>query len=217
MAALAGAADWGGRQVVKGVRRGEAGELLLALGAGLADGVRGRRGAPPALLAVAPAGAPAAGRARGAGLMSRALAAPRPDRSALWFWLFVICAELLVAPLAMRSPLYGIAFAAGIGALALLATFIGTRRGTVVIGAALVLMVVVIPGQVSLNYRIPVGGGGIEMSDLVLGLPGGQRRHGDPRRAAPHHGALGRGAAGAGCGCCGSAWARCWGTCTATT
>ena len=53
-AALAGAADWGGRQVVKGVRRGEAGELLLALGAGLADGVRGRRGAPPALLAVAP-------------------------------------------------------------------------------------------------------------------------------------------------------------------
>ena len=53
-AALAGALNWGGRQVVKGARRGEAGELLLALGAGVADGVRGRRGAPPALFAAAP-------------------------------------------------------------------------------------------------------------------------------------------------------------------
>jgi hypothetical protein len=97
-------------------------------------------------------------------------ATPRPDHSALAFWLVVACAELLVLPVALRSPLLGAAFAFAVGLLAILSTFLGSRRGTVFIGAALLLMVIVTPGNIALTYRIPVGGGGIFMSDLVLAV-----------------------------------------------
>ena len=130
--------------------------------------------------------------------MSRALAAPRPDRSALWFWLFVICAES----------------AGGAPRHALAAVRHRLRRGHRRPGAA---------GHVLRHaprhgdHRGRAGAdGGRDPRAGVAGLPHprgrrrhrdvgpgagapcGQRRHVHPGRAAPHHGALGRGAADAG-------------------
>lgn len=86
------------------------------------------------------------------------------------FWLLIALVELMAAAIAFKSPLFAAAFAAAVGMLAVLSLLVGSRRGTLVIGALLVAVMVVLPGDVALAYRIPVGGGGIFIVDVLLAL-----------------------------------------------
>jgi O-antigen ligase len=94
----------------------------------------------------------------------------RRDRGGLLFWLFVLATQLLVALAAFRSPVLAIALAGAVGVLALLALAIGTRSGTLLIAGFLVVVTVCLPGDVALQYRLPVGGGGIFIVDFILAL-----------------------------------------------
>ncbi len=100
--------------------------------------------------------------------MREALADPRG--SAPWFFASVLAAEGLVLVVALRSPILGAVLAAAVGALALVTLSIGTERGTVAIGLLLLIVTVVLPGDLALAWRVPVGGGGIFMVDLLLAL-----------------------------------------------
>jgi len=88
----------------------------------------------------------------------------------VWFWIFIVAVEALVLLLALRSPVLGAAFAGAVGVLAILARRIGTRHGTLWYGAILVAVVIILPGDLALRYRIPVGGGGIFIIDVLLAL-----------------------------------------------
>jgi hypothetical protein len=86
------------------------------------------------------------------------------------FWILVVAVEAMVLLAAFRSPLIAAALAAAVGLLALLALVVGTRRGTLLIGAFLVAVTVVLPGDLALQYRLPIGGGGIFIVDFLLAL-----------------------------------------------
>jgi O-antigen ligase len=86
------------------------------------------------------------------------------------FWILVAAVEVVIFLAALRSPLIGVALAAGVGVLALLSLLIGTRRGTLLIGAFLIVVTIVLPGDLALQYRLPVGGGGIFIVDFLLAL-----------------------------------------------
>ena len=84
------------------------------------------------------------------------------------FWILVAAVEVVVLLAAIRSPLVAVALAAGVGVLALLSLLVGTRRGTLLIGAFLIVVTVVLPGDLALQYRLPVGGGGIFITDFLF-------------------------------------------------
>jgi hypothetical protein len=86
------------------------------------------------------------------------------------FWILVAAVEVVVLLAALRSPLIAVALAAGVGVLALLALLIGTRRGTLLIGAFLIVVTIILPGDLALQYRLPIGGGGIFIVDFLLAL-----------------------------------------------
>jgi hypothetical protein len=86
------------------------------------------------------------------------------------FWILVAAVEAMVLLAAFRSPLIAAALAAAVGVIALLALVVGTRRGTLLIGAFLVAVTVVLPGDLALQYRLPIGGGGIFIVDFLLAL-----------------------------------------------
>ena len=86
------------------------------------------------------------------------------------FWILVAGVEVVVLLAALRSPLIAVALAAGVGVLALLSLLIGTRRGSLLIGAFLIVVMIVLPGDLALQYRVPVGGGGIFITDFVFAL-----------------------------------------------
>ena len=86
------------------------------------------------------------------------------------FWILVAGVEVVVLLAALRSPLIAVALAAGGGVLALLSLLIGTRRGSLLIGAFLIVVMIVLPGDLALQYRVPVGGGGIFITDFVFAL-----------------------------------------------
>jgi hypothetical protein len=88
----------------------------------------------------------------------------------LWFWLFVLGGQVLIALVAYKSPVLAIALAGAVGVLALLALVVGTRTGTLLIAGFLVAVTVCLPGDVALQYRLPIGGGGIFIVDFILAL-----------------------------------------------
>jgi O-antigen ligase len=90
-----------------------------------------------------------------------------PDR---WFWAMLVAAYLVVLVVALKSPVLGAAMAGFVGACALLVTVIGTRRGTLLLGALLIVVDVVLPGDLAVQYRLPIGGGGIYILDLLLAI-----------------------------------------------
>ena len=90
-----------------------------------------------------------------------------PDR---WFWTMLVAAYLVVIVVTLWSPVFGAAAALAVGACALLVTVIGTRRGTLLLGALLIVVDVVLPGDLAVQYRLPIGGGGIFILDLVLAI-----------------------------------------------
>jgi O-antigen ligase len=100
--------------------------------------------------------------------MREALADPRG--STPWFFASVLAAEGLILVVALRSPLLGAVLAVAVGGLALVTLSIGTERGTLAIGLLLLVVTVVLPGDLALAWRVPVGGGGIFMVDLLLAL-----------------------------------------------
>jgi len=98
----------------------------------------------------------------------RSDAAPRyPDR---WFWIGIVLAYAAIVAAALWTPVLGAVLAALVGVGALLATIVGTRRGTLFLGALLIAVDLVLPSDVALRLRIPVGGGGIYIQDLILGV-----------------------------------------------
>lgn len=98
--------------------------------------------------------------------MNGAWVARRPP----WFWVGVIVLELLVAAVAWRSPIVAVALVTAVGLLALLVSLVGSRTGMLAIAAALLVVSVVLPADISLRYRIPVGGGGIFLTDILFAL-----------------------------------------------
>lgn len=88
----------------------------------------------------------------------------------LGFGAAVAATLALVLLAASRDPLLGVAAAAALGALAVLALVVGTDRGTLAIGALMLAVTIVLPGEYALAWRVPVGGGGIFAVDLLLAL-----------------------------------------------
>jgi O-antigen ligase len=86
------------------------------------------------------------------------------------FLLALVVLELLVVAVAVRSPLAAVVMVAALGVFAVLAPLIGTRKGTFRLGVALLVTILVLPGDLALQYRVPVGGGGIFIIDMLLGL-----------------------------------------------
>jgi O-antigen ligase len=78
--------------------------------------------------------------------------------------------QLLVLAAALRSPLLAVGLAVAVGVLALLSLVLGTRRGTLLLAAFLIVVTLVLPGDLALQYRLPVGGGGIFIVDFLLAL-----------------------------------------------
>lgn len=96
----------------------------------------------------------------------RALAANRHDAG---FAAVVCVIALLTLVIGLRSPELAVLFVVACGMLVLLVTVLGTSRGTLVLAVVLLAVVVVLPEDISLQYRVPLGGGGIFISDLLLG------------------------------------------------
>jgi len=86
------------------------------------------------------------------------------------FWIAVFVLQAGVFVVATRSVGVAVAMAAAIGVAALLVPWIGTPRGTLVFGVVLLVTALVLPGDMALKYRIPVGGGGIFIVDVLLML-----------------------------------------------
>jgi O-antigen ligase len=98
-----------------------------------------------------------------------AVAKSSPDRDVV-FWSVVGVVLVGVGLVATRSPLLAAMAAFAIGFMALLTVMIGTRAGSLAIAAALIVVVVDLPEDIALTLRIPVGGGGIFLSDMLLAL-----------------------------------------------
>ena len=91
------------------------------------------------------------------------------DRRDIGFALVLVAIVLLTLVIGLQSAELALLFVAGCGVLVLLVTLLGTSRGTLVLAVILLVIVVVLPEDVSLQYRVPLGGGGIFISDLLLG------------------------------------------------
>jgi hypothetical protein len=92
------------------------------------------------------------------------------DHLSVWFWVLIIAIQALMVPVALRSPVLGAGFAGAVGVLAILVQVVGTRRGTLWLVVALVAVVIILPGDLALQYRIPLGGGGIFIIDVMIAL-----------------------------------------------
>lgn len=91
-------------------------------------------------------------------------------RDDVLFWVVVLAGQAMALLVLLRSTMLGLAFIAGLGVLACLSLVLGTRRGTLLVGATLVAIAIVLPGDLSLRYRIPLGGGGVFIDDIFLAL-----------------------------------------------
>ena len=78
--------------------------------------------------------------------------------------------EILVLLVALRSPLLALLVTLAVGVMLILTLALGTRRGTVVLAVVLLVTQLVLPNEIALQYRLPVGGGGIFIVDVLLFL-----------------------------------------------
>jgi O-Antigen ligase len=93
-----------------------------------------------------------------------------PSREGLLIWSALGVMYALIAAAAIRSPLAAVILAGGLGILALLAVLLTRRGGFLAVMAALLVITLVLPGNMALAYRVPVGGGGIFIIDVLLGV-----------------------------------------------
>ena len=82
----------------------------------------------------------------------------------------VAASALIVALAAHRSVLLGVAAIGALGVLLLIALVAATRRGMLGFMGILLLIVLTVPDSYTLQYRIPIGGGGIFVSDMLVAL-----------------------------------------------
>ena len=88
----------------------------------------------------------------------RSDAAPRyPDR---WFWVGIVLAYAAIVAAALWTPVLGAVLAALVGVGALLATIVGTRRGTLFLGALLIAVDLVLPSTWPCGSASPSGAAG---------------------------------------------------------
>ena len=87
-----------------------------------------------------------------------------------WFWVAYAAMLLLVVAVGLRSITMAVALVAVLAGLALLAPTFGTKKGTLRLSILLLVTVLVLPDDMALKYRIPVGGGGIFIIDILLAL-----------------------------------------------
>jgi O-antigen ligase len=91
------------------------------------------------------------------------------DRGDVWFAAAVGVIALVTLAIGLLSAELAVLFVVACGMLVLLVTVLGTSRGTLTLAIVLLVVVVVLPEDISLQYRVPLGGGGIFISDLLLG------------------------------------------------
>ena len=87
-----------------------------------------------------------------------------------WFWVAVAGLEGLILLVALRSPVLGLALTAAVGVLLVVTLALGTRNGTLALAVVLLVTQLVLPSELALKYRLPVGGGGIFIVDVLLFL-----------------------------------------------
>ena len=87
-----------------------------------------------------------------------------------WSVAAVAASALLVALAAHRSILLAVATTGALGVLLLVALAASSRRGMLGFMGILLLVVLTVPDAYTLQYRVPVGGGGIFVSDMLVAL-----------------------------------------------
>jgi hypothetical protein len=85
-------------------------------------------------------------------------------------WALVAISPLLVLLVAEHSVALALALVGGVGALALVAFLVGSRSGMFWIAGLLIATVLLLPADLSLHFRIPLGGGGVFIIDVLLAL-----------------------------------------------
>ena len=89
---------------------------------------------------------------------------------ALWFWGGASLVLALVALVALRSDTLAVAFVAGLGLLVIAGILLGSREGSLALMSVFLLVTLILPDDQALRYRLAIGGGGIFISDVLLGL-----------------------------------------------
>jgi len=87
-----------------------------------------------------------------------------------WFWGAALFVLALVALVAIRSDTLAVAFVAGLGLIVIVGMMLGSRDGSLALMALFLLVCLDLPGDWALRYRLAVGGGGIFISDVLIGL-----------------------------------------------
>lgn len=90
------------------------------------------------------------------------------ERRGIGFAVLLAVFTLLTGVIALRSVELSLVFVAGAGMLVLLVTLLGTSRGTLVLAVVLLVIVVVLPEDIGLQYRVPLAGGGLFITDFLL-------------------------------------------------
>jgi O-antigen ligase len=89
---------------------------------------------------------------------------------ALWFWGAALLALAVVALVALRSPTLAVGLTAGLGLLVIVSMMLGNRGGSLALMSLFLLVCLDLPGDWALRYRVAIGGGGIFISDVLIGL-----------------------------------------------
>ena len=95
---------------------------------------------------------------------------PALSSPTLWFWGAVLLVLALVALAAMRSGTLAVVFVAGLGLLIIAISMLASREGSLALMSVFLLVTLILPDDQALRYRLPVGGGGIFISDVLIGL-----------------------------------------------
>jgi O-antigen ligase len=82
----------------------------------------------------------------------------------------VLASVALVALAAHRSIGLAVLLTAGLGVLIVVWLAAVSRKGMLALMTALMLVVLTVPDNYTLSYRIPIGGGGIFVSDMLVAL-----------------------------------------------
>jgi O-antigen ligase len=83
-------------------------------------------------------------------------------------WAALIGLQALALLVALVSPELAILFVAATAAVVILVQLLISRDGALVVVVVLLLAVIVLPEDLALRYRVPIAGGGIYISDLLL-------------------------------------------------
>ncbi len=95
---------------------------------------------------------------------------PIGSGTARGFWVLVALLLIAILVVAVRSPLVAVLLTVVLGVGLYLMTIVGTRAGNAILLAVFLTAVIAIPSEYAMSWRLPVGGGGIFITDVLLGL-----------------------------------------------